>query len=71
MITIYIKNIDASHEKIENFLNQLVKNNGWSLIKDTYTIKDATEQQYEQIVEFEGKLKEEEGTTIFVKKNGL
>ena len=71
MITIYIKNIDASHEKIENFLNQLVKNNGWSLIKDTYTIKNATEQQYEQIVEFEGKLKEEEGTTIFVKKNGL
>ena len=71
MITIYIKNIDASHEKIENFLNQLVKNNGWSLIKDTYTIKDATEEQYEQIVEFEGVLKEEEGITIFVKKNGL
>jgi len=70
-MTIYLKNIDASHERIENFLNQLVRSQGWTLIKDTYTIKDATEQQYEQMVEFEGELKEEEGSVIFVKKNGL
>ncbi|MEI7510109.1 MAG: hypothetical protein WCJ62_11675 [Flavobacterium sp.] len=70
-MTIYLKNINASHERIENFLNQLVRSQGWTLIKDTYTIKDATEQQYEQMVEFEGELKEEEDSIIFVKKNGL
>jgi hypothetical protein len=70
-MTIHIKNISSSHERIENFLNQLVRVQGWTLIKDTYTIKDATEQQYEQMVEFENELKEEEGSIIFVKKNGL
>ena len=70
-MTKYLKNVNASHERIENFLNQLVRSQGWTLIKDTYTIKDATEQQYEQMVEFEGELKEQEGSIIFVKKNGL
>jgi len=68
---VHIKNINASHERVENFLNQLIRRNGWVLTKDTYTIEDVTEQQYEQMLEFEIELKEEEGSVIFIKKNGL
>lgn len=66
---VHIKNINASHERLETFLNQLAKGS-WSLIKDTYTIKDVSEEKYHQVVDFEAELLGE-GFTIFVKQNGL
>jgi hypothetical protein len=66
---IHIKNITAEHLVIKHFLLGMGLKE-YLLNKDTYTIENATEQQYEEIV---GLAKElgAVNKVIFVKKNGL
>lgn len=70
MMVVHIKNVSASAERIETFLKQLVKESGWTLTNDTYTLENLTEEDYEQIIEFGIEL-EADGAQIIVKKNGL
>lgn len=66
---IHIKNITADHSFIKEFLLNIDLQH-YLCNKDTYTINDATEKQYQQIVEFSNKLFAV-NKIIFVKKNGL
>jgi hypothetical protein len=66
---IHIKNITAEHLVIKHFLLGIGLKN-YIVNKDTYTISDATEQQYQEIVD----LAKELGAVnkvIIIKKNGL
>lgn len=65
-MTIYIKNVNTSHERMENFLNQLVGEKNWQLLKDTYKVVNSTKEQYEQVIEFKDELMDEEGSSIIV-----
>jgi hypothetical protein len=66
---IHIKNITAEHLVIKHFLLGIGLQH-YVVNKDTYTIENATDNQYDEIVEF-GKELSATDKIIFVKKNGL
>ena len=68
-MTIHIKNITAQHSIISQFLLGIGLDQ-YAINKDTFTIENVTEQQYQEIVNFANELKANH-KIIFVKKNGL